>query len=42
MHVKGFGIGVGAVGTAFPVAHGLADIHLLGMGLDLFFDRHDA
>lgn len=28
--------------TSFEVPHGLASVHPLGMGLDLFFDRHDS
>ena len=30
------------MGAAFPVSRGHASLHLLGMGLDLFFDRHDS
>ena len=28
--------------TALAVQQGLAGVHTLGMGLDLFFDRHDS
>ncbi len=30
------------MGAAFPVSRGHATLHLLGMGLDLFFNRHDS
>ena len=33
--------GVVTVGAAAPITHGLTSLHPPGVGLDLFFDRHD-
>ena len=42
MNAKRLGAGVGTAGTTGPIPHGLTRLHLLGVGLDFLFDRHDS
>jgi hypothetical protein len=42
MDVERLRVGVGAVGTTVSIPYGLTTLYLLGVGLDLFFDRHDS